>query len=143
MSNKRKTVDASLDSSARSMTATRSTLCIDVACSNPRAIADALMALLPSDVNKHHKGAKTLLQAFALVSSDLKHRANLASRANEVTGTEKAFRFSGDQIILPEDTALHILGYLKGTELVHNASLVCKPWLAASRSPRLWQRMDA
>jgi len=125
----------------------------------PKAIAAALLTLLPADATRQHSMAQKLAKAFPLIISELDARSIMASRASEAEGTRQpiAFRFpaegkqgeeggSGDEmwttIHLPEDSFLPVLKFLTGKEIVKYASLVNKAFLAASRNPLLWETLD-
>ncbi|KAL7435635.1 hypothetical protein ACHAXM_004834 [Skeletonema potamos] len=114
-----------------------------------RDVADALLSLLPKNATRQHPSAKKLVKAFPLVISELERRANVLARESEIDGTRKPIAFlfpaEGKQvpytIHLPEDTFVGMLKHLNGREIV-NVSLVSKAWLAASRLPSLWTKLD-
>ncbi|EED88011.1 predicted protein [Thalassiosira pseudonana CCMP1335] len=61
--------------------------------STPRAIATALLSLLPPNATKLDPSAKKLLKAFPMVSASLDARANALARASVEEGASKPFEF--------------------------------------------------
>lgn len=124
----------------------------------PKAIASALLTLLPADATRQHAMAQKLTKAFPMVISELDARSIQASRASQEEGTRKpiAFRFPANvkrgekktedemwtTIHLPEDSFVPCLKYLTGREVVHCVSFVSKAWMSASRNPGLWETLD-
>ncbi|KAL7552429.1 hypothetical protein ACHAWF_015666 [Thalassiosira exigua] len=151
---KRKASVADFDSSAASGS-------IDLSNSKtkPRAVADALLALLPDGATGQSAEAKKLKKAFALVTATLDARSTARAVANESEGARSpiafSFRIGGDggdhdtdeqggdtiTIQIPEDAFATTLRFLKGREVV-KVSLVNKAWLSASRSASLWEKLD-
>lgn len=125
----------------------------------PKKIAAALLSLLPENATRQHALAQKLTKAFPLVITELDNRAHVLTRASESQGSLQpiAFRFPSkaegnseeemteeecwDTLNLPEEAFIGIMKFLTGKEITHKAS-VCKCWLAASRSPLLWERLD-
>ena len=126
----------------------------------PKKIAAALLSLLPENATRQHALAQKLTKAFPLVITELDNRAHVLARASESQGSLQpiAFRFPSkaegklseeemtdeeclDTIFLPEEAFIGIMKFLTGKEITHKAS-VCKCWLAASRMPLLWERLD-
>jgi hypothetical protein len=144
-STKRKAADAIADADAdNAASSLLQNLDLSHAKCGPRAIADALLSLLPDGATRQHSAAKKLCKAFPLVLRELDHRANILSRANEAEGTKTpiSFSFKDEVIAVPEDNFVGILKFLDGREIV-TTSLVCKAWLSVSRLPSLWERLDS
>jgi hypothetical protein len=141
---KRKASEANRGSSAKRSSSSSAALALrfDLAASNPKAIASALLSLLPDGATKQHNGAKNLLKAFDLIRAELDHNANKLVRKAEASGATKDFFFLDGQVKMPEDVFLHMLEYLPKPFLVHKASLICKPWLSATKTPCLWSELD-
>jgi len=161
---KRKAADADIDAddelAGNSLLAS---LDLSKSKTGPKAIAAALLTLLPENATRQHAMAQKLTKAFPLVISELETRSNILARESESQGTRQpiAFRFpassdegkqgekSGSEeeeawstIHLPEDSFLNIMKFLTGRQIVLYASLVSKSWLAASRNPLLWETLD-
>jgi hypothetical protein len=94
--------------------------------------------LLPDGATKQHIGAKNLFKAVDLVRAELDYNANKLVRKAEASGAAKEFSFLDERVKMPEDVFLHILEYLPKPVIVLRASLVCKPWLSATKTPWLW-----
>ena len=116
----------------------------------PKVIANALIDLLPSGATKQHPTSKKLLKAFPLVVSELEQRANRMARKNETQGSSLpiVFQFpsessSGEMSVIniPEDSFVNVFSFITNKEIVH-ASIVSKSWLAVSRMPSLWKKLD-
>lgn len=165
---KRKAADADIDyaeaEEATDSTAGRNSLLASLDLSKhrtgPKAIAAAILELLPEDATRQHALAQKLIKSFPMVISELESRSIKASRASEAEGTRQpiAFHFPVEDkqggegggsekemsttIHLPEDSFSPILKYLTGKEITHSTSLVSKSWLSASRNPVLWEALD-
>ena len=97
---KRKAADAIADADADNASSSLlQNLDLSNAKCGPRAIADALLSLLPDAATRQHLAAKKLAKAFPLVLRELDHRANILSRANEAEGTKTpiSFTFEGEK----------------------------------------------
>lgn len=111
----------------------------------PKIIAQSLLSLLPNEATKQHDDAKKLAKAFPLVIAELEARSALQARRSESTGLSKpiAFHFDNNTTInIPEECFINIMKSLTGREIV-KVSTVSKTWLAASRLPCLWTKLDA
>jgi hypothetical protein len=101
-----------------------------------------LLSSLPQGATKQHEDAKKLLKAFDLVGATLNDNANKLARKAEATGAAKEFFFHNGKVKISEEVFLHILDYLPKPTVVHKASMVCKPWLSATKNPWLWSKLD-
>ena len=152
---KRKAADASIDEDVDDSSIDLSKY-YDVAKSSntPKAIAATLLTLLPKDATRQHALATKLTKSFPLIIAELDARSAIATRASESEGTLKPiiFRFPdrpGDDkksswttLQLPEDSFVAIMKFITGEHLVNKVSFVSKSWLAMSRSPSLWEKLD-
>jgi hypothetical protein len=66
--------------------------------------------------------------------------ALVAIQKIKVTQEEAASVVCG--VVLPEELACHLLGFLPKTELVYSISLVSTCWYDLSKSSVLWQTLD-
>ncbi|EED87993.1 predicted protein [Thalassiosira pseudonana CCMP1335] len=122
--------------------------------STPRAIATALLSLLPPNATKQDPSAKKLLKAFPLLSAQLDTRAIALTRATMEQGSSNPIQFkwfstdgTGDEfgmttVNCPGECFSNMLSYLTGREIV-NASLVSKAFLADCLSPTHWQSLSS
>ncbi|EJK58607.1 hypothetical protein THAOC_21256 [Thalassiosira oceanica] len=116
----------------------------------PDTIAATLLLLLPDGATTNSEEARKLLRGFRLCQSVLSARANAAERTGgggggESSGIGQPLRFSlrpGGKKSLPEETFAHVLRFLGGREMTHTVGVVCKLWLAKTRLPGLWRRID-
>ena len=115
---------------------------VDITSSTPRAIASILLSVLTHDATVQDEDAKKLFKAFDLFKAELTHRTNAMARTTETTGANEPFLFFDGQIALPEELFIHILEYISHYQFVHNAALVSKAWLSATRTPTLWTKLD-
>jgi hypothetical protein len=169
---KRKAPDSDDEAASRGQPLSLNSLDLSHPKTTPKAIATALLALLPPGATKHDAAAKKLVRAFALLSAELDARSNAKAKENESEGKRLpiVFQFrdttsatgnndddcdNGDGnvnicdddatttvIQMPEECFVKIMEFLNGREIV-NASTVNKVWLSVSRMPAMWPKLDA
>ena len=161
---KRKASDSDIDADESSAAAAGNSsllasLDLSKSRTGPKTIANSLLSLLPDNATKQHELSQKLVKAFPLVISELDARSIILARATQKEGDSKPidFRFPAEgkqsnddaledevwtTISLPEDAFLPVMKFLTGRQITHSSSLVSKAWLAASRNPRLWEKLD-
>lgn len=138
----------------------------------PKVIATALLSLLPPGATTQVVAAKKLERAFAVFSSMMVARSNIMAQDNQAEGERLPFVFrfflrdnmsttnsnkndgstviKGDAVFdqvgatviqMPSECFIEIMTFLNGRETV-TVSTVNKAWLAVSRMPTLWTKLD-
>uniref|UniRef100_A0A7S3L5H5 F-box domain-containing protein n=1 Tax=Amphora coffeiformis TaxID=265554 RepID=A0A7S3L5H5_9STRA len=107
---------------------------------DPRLVASTILRWLPEGTTLQDKQAKVLCRAFDLVRAELQHRANIMASNCEAEGNLQHVFLS--HVAVPSDTMLRVFEMLPRYDTVCKAGLVCKSWLALTRSPRLWKTLD-
>ena len=107
---------------------------------DPRLVASTILGWLPEGTTLQDKEAKVLCRAFDLVKTELQHRTNIMAANCEAEGNLQELCLS--DVAVPSDMMLRVFEMLPKYDVVCKAGMVCKSWLALTRSPRLWETLD-
>jgi hypothetical protein len=96
-------------------------------------MASILLANIPVDDSMDRKETKKIFEALDYVKAGIQHRSK-----------HRGVYFCDGNVKLPDETFIHVLGFLDKRDLIDNISHVSYAWAKASLSPtvRRWQTID-
>lgn len=105
------------------------------------AMADKLLSLVPNAATVSHKDAKKLNRAFQLFHAELQHRSRVLAQNATDSGASQPLMIAN--VAIPEEIFLKgVFPFLSPGEVGWTVPLVSKAWLAASRVPAVWERLE-
>jgi hypothetical protein len=99
----------------------------------PDVMASILLADIPVDASADRGESNKIFEALDYVKAGIQHRAK-----------HRGVYFCDGNVKLPDETFIHVLGFLDKRDLIDNVSQVSYAWTKASLSPtvRRWQTID-